>query len=42
VIDLPVELQKVKTESKVRVVKVELEDGRIVTVARANVEIIEV
>lgn len=42
VVDLPVELQKVKTESKVRVVKVELEDGRIVTVARANIEIIEV
>ncbi len=42
VVELPVELQKVKTESKVRVVKIALEDGRIVTVARANVEIIEV
>jgi len=38
---LPVELQKVKTESYVRVLEVELEDGRKVTVPRANVEIIE-
>ena len=42
VVGLPVELQNVNTESKVRVVEVELEDGRTVTVARANVEIIEV
>jgi len=38
---LPVELQKVETESDVRVVEVELEDGRRVVVPRANVEIIE-
>ena len=38
---LPVELQKIKTESYVRVLEVELEDGRRVTVPRANVEIIE-
>ncbi|MFQ6053386.1 MAG: hypothetical protein ACE5OO_04055 [Candidatus Bathyarchaeia archaeon] len=38
---LPVELQQVESESQVRVLEVELEDGRIVTVPRANVEIIE-
>ena len=38
---LPVELQVVETESKVRVLEVELEDGRKVVVPRANVEIIE-
>ena len=38
---LPVELQKVETGSLVRVVEVQLSDGRIVTVPRANVEIIE-
>lgn len=38
---LPVELQYVETESKVRVLEVELEDGRRVIVPRANVEIIE-
>jgi len=42
VVGLPVELQTVETESKVRVVEVELEDGRRVIVSRANVEIIEV
>ena len=41
VTDLPVELQKVETGSMVRVVEVRLKDGRIVTVPRANVEIIE-
>jgi hypothetical protein len=41
VTDLPVELQKVETGSLVRVVEIQLSDGRIVTVPRANVEIIE-
>lgn len=41
VTDLPVELQKVETGSMVRVVELQLSDGRIVTVPRANVEIIE-
>jgi transcription antitermination factor NusG len=41
VVSLPIELQKVQTESYVRVLEVELEDGRVVTVPRANVEIIE-
>ncbi|MFB0543657.1 MAG: hypothetical protein ACETVR_02635, partial [Candidatus Bathyarchaeia archaeon] len=41
VVSLPVELQQVETESLVRVVEVELEDGRRVIVPRANVEIIE-
>lgn len=39
--ELPVELKQVKTESSVRVLEVELEDGRKVIVPRANVEIIE-
>jgi len=38
---LPVQLQEVKTGSSVRVLEVELEDGRKVVVPRANVEIIE-
>jgi len=38
---LPVELQKIETESYVRVLQVELEDGRKVLVPRANVELIE-
>jgi len=38
---LPVELQKVESQSKVRVLRAELEDGRRVVVPRANVEIIE-
>jgi hypothetical protein len=38
---LPVELQKLESESKVRVVNIELEDGEVVMVPRANVEIIE-
>jgi len=42
VVSLPVELQLVETESMVRVVEVELEDGRRVVVPRANIEIIEI
>lgn len=38
---LPVELQQVESESYVRVLDVELKDGKVVTVPRANVEIIE-
>ena len=38
---LPVELQELESESMVRVVTIELDDGQIVTVPRANVEIIE-
>jgi hypothetical protein len=38
---LPVELQRLESESKVRVVNIELEDGEVVMVPRANVEIIE-
>ncbi len=38
---LPVDLQRVDTESLVRVLDVALDDGRTVTVPRANVEIIE-
>jgi len=38
---LPVELQQLESESKVRVVNIELEDGKVVMVPRANVEIIE-
>jgi len=41
VVSLPVELQQVESESYVRVLEVELDDGRVVTVPRANVEIIE-
>jgi len=41
VASLPVELQRVETESFVRVLEVELDDGRHVVVPRANVEIIE-
>ncbi|MBM3315780.1 hypothetical protein FJY71_08105 [candidate division WOR-3 bacterium] len=38
---LPVELADIETEAKVRVLAVELDDGRRVTLPRANVEIIE-
>ncbi len=38
---LPHELQVIETESKVRILEVELPDGRRVTTPRANVEIIE-
>lgn len=41
VVGLPVELAKIETEAKVRVLDVELEDKRKVTLPRANVEIIE-
>lgn len=41
VISLPVELQKVESESTVRVLEAQLEDKRRVIVPRANVEIIE-
>ena len=41
IVDLPVELQTVETESHVRVLEAELEDGRRVVVPRANVEMIE-
>jgi len=39
---LPVELMVTETESKMRVLEVELNNGRIVIVPRANVEIIDV
>ena len=38
---LPVELKQVESESYVRVLDVELDDGTVVTIPRANVEIIE-
>ncbi len=38
---LPVEPQPLSSESRARVVEVELEDGRTVTVPRANIEIME-
>jgi len=41
VVGLPVELQLIETESKVRVLEVELENGKKITLPRANVEIIE-
>ncbi|TRO48693.1 hypothetical protein E2P65_02410 [Candidatus Bathyarchaeota archaeon] len=41
VVSLPVELQKVESESSVRVIEIELESGERVIVPRANVEIIE-
>ena len=41
VVSLPVELQRVESGSKVRVMAVKLDDGREVIVPRANVEIIE-
>ena len=39
--NLPIELQTVETESHVRVLEAKLDDGRTVTVPRANVEIME-
>lgn len=39
--NLPSKLQNVETESTVRIVEIELEDGRKVMVPRANVEVIE-
>ena len=41
VVGLPVALSKIDTEAKVRVLDVELDDKRKVTLPRANVEIIE-
>jgi hypothetical protein len=41
IVSLPVDLQIVETESPVRVLEVQLEDGRTVAVPRADVEIIE-
>ena len=41
VVELPVELHVVETESPVRVLTVKLENGKQVTVPRANVEMIE-
>jgi hypothetical protein len=41
IVSLPVDLQQVETESRVRVLVAELEDGRQVIVPRANVELIE-
>ncbi len=41
VVSLPPELHKIKTESYVRVVEIELDDGTRAVVPRANVEIIE-
>jgi len=41
VVDLPVELETIETESKVRVLEVELENKKRVKLPRANVEIIE-
>jgi hypothetical protein len=38
---LPVELQNIETESKVRILEVELENGKKTFLPRANVEIIE-
>ncbi len=41
VVGLPPELRQIETESAVRVLEVELEDGTVTTIPRANVEIIE-
>ena len=41
VAELPVELQELETEAKVRVLEVELENGGYIALPRANVEIIE-
>ena len=41
VVDLPVNLRKVESGSSVRVVEVRLEDGSVVSIPRANVEVIE-
>ena len=39
---LPSKLKEIETGAKVRIMDVELADGKVVTVPRANVEIIEV
>jgi len=41
VVSLPVDLQQIESESYVRVLTVELDDGSVISVPRANVEIIE-
>lgn len=41
VVDLPPDLHQIETEARVRILRAKLEDGTIVTVPRANVEIIE-
>ncbi|MEW6723867.1 MAG: hypothetical protein AB1331_02950 [Bacillota bacterium] len=41
VVELPPELVVIETEAKVRILKAKLADGRVVTIPRANVEIIE-
>ncbi len=41
VVSLPVELTEIETESKVRILELELEDGKRIFLPRANVEIIE-
>jgi len=38
---LPPELEKIETEAKVRILEVELNDGRKITLPRANIELIE-
>ncbi len=40
IVELPEELQTIETEARVRVARVELEDGRQATVPRANIELI--
>ncbi len=41
VVELPIETMTLESESQVRVVNIELENGEIVTVPRANVELME-
>jgi hypothetical protein len=41
VVELPPELHAIETEARVRVARVRLEDGREVTVPRANLEIVQ-
>lgn len=41
VVELPPELQVIETEAHVRILKAKLDGGQVVTVPRANVEIIE-
>lgn len=41
VVELPPELQVIETEARVRILKARLDSGEVITVPRANVEIIE-
>ncbi len=41
VVELPPNLENIETESSVRILKVRVEDGKILTIPRANIEIIE-